>query len=518
MVHQTLPLTATGAFPSLFLDYVAQQAALNPFYEHFPTLTNFAAQIDQKKEFSDSHREVLVQALTRQYAHIASKPDLEALLSSNTFTVTTGHQLNIFTGPLYVIYKIVTAINLARKLQEAYPAYRFVPVYWMATEDHDFEEINHFNLFGKKYTWQTQQKGAVGRMTPKELGEALKILPEKVPVFEKAYLQCDCLADAVRCYMNDLFGEEGLVCIDGDDPALKQLFQPIIEDELLHQNAHPIVTATTAQIEALGYHTQISPREINLFYLSDGLRERIVSDAGQYQVLNTELRFSEAELLAEVASHPERFSPNVVLRPLYQETILPNLAYIGGPSEVPYWLQLKGIFDHYTVPFPMLLPRNFALYVNQASQKRAEKLGISVEQLFWDDVRLRKSFVEKTTTVSLGLEQEKAALSEVFEQILMKAILIDKTLEATVNAEKAKTITVLENLEKRLQKAEERNHETEVNQLLGLKNKLFPNGGLQERSENFLNFYLNDSLFLQKLLSAFDPLDFSFNVLTEATD
>ncbi|MCU0338683.1 MAG: bacillithiol biosynthesis cysteine-adding enzyme BshC [Spirosomaceae bacterium] len=515
MVHQTLPLSATGAFPALFLDYIAQQPNLQPFYENFPTVANFAQQIAQKKEFLATHREVLVRALTRQYAHIDQKPDLNVLLQPNTFTVTTGHQLNIFTGPLYVIYKIVTAINLARQLQAAYPDCRFVPVYWMATEDHDFEEINHFNLFGKKYTWQTQQKGAVGRMMPKELGEALKILPERVPVFEKAYLQCNSLADAVRCYMNDLFGAEGLVCIDGDDPALKQLFAPVIKDELQHQNAHRIVSATTTQIESLGYHTQISPREINLFYLTDGLRERIVAEANGFHVLNTDLHFGEAEMLAQVVSNPERFSPNVVLRPLYQEIILPNLAYIGGPSEVPYWLQLKGIFDHYAVPFPMLLPRNFALYVNQASQKRAEKLGVSVEQLFWDDVRLRKSFVEKTATVSLALAQEKAAIAQVFEQILMKAILIDKTLEGTVNAEKTKTLATLENLEKRLQKAEERNHETEVSQLLGLKNKLFPNGGLQERSENFLNFYLNDTLFLQKLLAHFNPLDFSFNVLTE---
>lgn len=512
---QTLPLASTGAFPPLFLDYIAQQPHLLPFYGHFPTLNNFEKQLEEKSQFDAHHREVLVQALERQYKHLSHKPDFDLLKDPRTFTVTTGHQLNIFTGPLYVIYKIVTTINLARQLQDAYPDYRFVPVYWMATEDHDFEEISYFNLFGKKYTWQTQQKGAVGRMNPRELGEALKILPERLPIFEKAYLKHDNLADAVRCYMNDLFGHEGLVCIDGDDADLKRLFLPIIENELTHSTAHELVTTTTAQIQKLGYDTQISPREINFFYLADGIRERIVKEGNTYQVLNTDLRFSQSEIVALAHQHPEQFSPNVVLRPLYQEIILPNLAYIGGPSEVPYWMQLKGIFGHFGVPFPLLLPRNFALYINAASRKRAEKLGVTVENLFWDDVKLRKSFVEKTSTVSLHLVDEKRAIEEIFNAILQKAISIDKTLEGAVNAEKTKVISTLENVEKRLQKAEERNHETEVNQLLGLKAKLFPNGGLQERSENFLNFYLNDSTFIQKLLEHFSPLDFQFNILSE---
>jgi len=512
---QPLPLASTGAFPPLFLDYISQKDQLSPFYGLFPVLENFEKQLQQKSAFSPQHRQVLVQSLERQYAHLSHKPDFSSLLQENTFTVTTGHQLNIFTGPLYVIYKIVTTINLARQLKEAYPAYNFVPVYWMATEDHDFDEISYFNLFGKKYTWQTQQKGAVGRMNPRELGEALKILPERLPIFEKAYLRHDNLADAVRCYMHDLFGKDGLVCLDGDDAALKRLFLPVIEDELKNSKAFDLVKNTTEAIESLGYHTQISPREINFFYLADGLRERIVKEGDAYKALNTDISFSEAEILALAKEHPEQFSPNVVLRPLYQEIILPNLAYIGGPSEVPYWMQLKGVFDYYQVPFPFLLPRNFALYVNAASQKRAEKLGVTVESLFWDDVRLRKSFVEKTSTVSLELTQEKQAIEQVFNEILRKAVAIDKTLEGAVNAEKVKMLNALDNVEKRLQKAEERNYETEVNQLLGLKAKLFPSGGLQERSENFLNFYLNDSTFIEKLLAHFKPLDFRFNILTE---
>jgi len=263
----------------------------------------------------------------------------------------------------------------------------------------------------------------------------------------------------------------------------------------------------------MGYHTQITPREINFFYLQDGLRERIVFENSEFRVLNSELAFSQEEILQILKDHPERFSPNVVLRPLYQETILPNLAYIGGPSEVPYWLQLKGIFDNYEEQFPLLMPRNFALVINQASQKRMDKLGITAEELFADEVSLRRSFVERNSDNSLSLAFEIDDVSEVFERILKKSLAIDQTMKGAVEAEKAKIITSLENLEKRIKKAEERNQETAVTQLLGLKQKLFPDGGLQERKENFLNFYLNDKEFINKLLEAFDPIDYRFNII-----
>jgi bacillithiol biosynthesis cysteine-adding enzyme BshC len=383
----------------------------------------------------------------------------------------------------------------------------------MASEDHDFAEIASFNLFGKKYTWETAQTGAVGRMNPSELASILNELNEKSPIFEAAYLQSNTLADAVRTYMHELFGQYGLITIDADEAALKAVFAPMMQQDLIQQKGFTIVNQTTQQLVELGYKTQISPREINLFYLDNQQRERIVQEGEDFVVQNTYLRFSSAEMLALLASNPERFSPNVVMRPLYQEVILPNLAYIGGPSEVPYWLQLCDLFKENDVDFPALIPRNFALIVNEVSAKKAEKIGISIEELFLDEAKLRKDFVEKNSVNSLSLATENESMTAVFEQILQKAILIDKTLEGGVMAERQKAINALENLEKRIKKAEERNQETAVSQLLTLKNKLFPEGGLQERKENFMNFYLNDAAFIQKLIDVFQPLDFKFNIL-----
>ena len=511
---QYLPLVSTGQFSLLFLDYLDQKDTLQSFYSRFPTLPAFQRQIDERT-VDVQKRQVLVDVLERQYQHIPDKPDVSVLLQPNTFTVTTGHQLSIFTGPLYIIYKLITTIKLARQLKVAYPDYNFVPVYWMATEDHDFAEINHFSLFGKHHVWQTEQRGAVGRMNPQEMQALFDQIPEKLTLFETAYLKHNTLADAVRYYVNELFGAEGLICVDADDSELKRVFAPVMRDELIRQTSGHLAQQQTEKLSLLGYKTVISPRDINLFYLDDQLRERIEYQDGTYRVLNTKLRFSEGELLTLLNEHPERFSPNVVLRPLYQETILPNLAYIGGPSEVPYWLQLKPVFDQFQTPFPMLMPRNFATYVPAVSAKRIRKLGLMPDDLFRDTITLKRDFVEQHTSHALKFDTENKAISKALDAILHKAQMVDPSLERAVLAETKGFANAVARLQKKMHRAEERNQETGVRQLLAVKNELFPNGGLQERSENFLTFYLNDRSFLQKMLSAFDPFDYRMQLCLE---
>jgi bacillithiol biosynthesis cysteine-adding enzyme BshC len=512
---QYLPLESTGQFSQLFLDYLAKKETLRPFYNRFPELPVFQDQI-KEKTFDDSKRRILVETLERQYQTISPKPDFSVLLDSKTFTVTTGHQLNIFTGPLYIVYKLITTINLARRLKEAYPDYNFVPIYWMATEDHDFAEINHFSLFGNNYAWQTEQRGAVGRMNPQELKTLFNQIPEKLTLFEEAYLSHNTLADAARYYVNKLFGDQGIICLDADDSALKRVFTPIMRDELLHQHSSPLVQEKTEQLTALGYKTVITSRDINLFYLDDQLRERIeLQEDGTYRIVHTKQKFSESELLSLLDNHPERFSPNVVLRPLYQETILPNLAYIGGPSEVPYWLQLKGVFDHFQTPFPLLMPRNFALYIPTVSAKRIHKLGLTPEDLFQDTLTLKHEYVEHHARHTLKFDNENKTVHKALDNILHKAQMVDPTLEKAVLAETKRFANAVARLEKKMRRAEERNQEVGVRQLLAVKNELFPNEGLQERSENFLTFYLNDRAFLEKMLAAFNPFDYRMQLCLE---
>src|SRR5690606_4293984 len=222
MQIQQIPFEATHAFTPFFLDYIHQKESLKPFYNRFPTVENFKDQLAEKSgSFPAQHRDVLVASLLKQYENIdttdAVKANLEKLKHPNTFTVTTGHQLNIFTGPLYFIYKIVTVINTCKQLKQAYPQHDFVPVYWMASEDHDYDEIKSFRLYGKKYTWETNQQGAVGRFHTYDFKKLLTEIPGDITLFKEAYTKHKKLSDAVRYYVNTLFGSEGLLVVDGED-------------------------------------------------------------------------------------------------------------------------------------------------------------------------------------------------------------------------------------------------------------------------------------------------------------
>lgn len=519
MKISSLDYSATGAFSPLLTDYLQQHSALQPFYNRFPTPENFAAQL-QEKQFTLEQRSLLCGELAAQYAsmpdrHANVQQNLERLQQPNTFTITTGHQLNIFTGPLYFIYKIITAINTARQLKEQYPDYNFVPVYWMATEDHDFAEINHFSLFGKPYTWETDQKGAVGRFKTDGLVAVLEALPEQYPIFEKAYTEFDTLTDATRYFTHQLFGEYGLVSIDADTPALKQVLKPVIKNELQHQTAFKLVTATTEELATAGYKTQVTPREINLFYLEDSIRERIVQQNDRFQILNTDLSFSEEEILALAENQPEKFSPNVILRPLYEEMLLPDLAYIGGGAEVAYWFQLKGLFQFYQVPFPVLMLRNSALYVPKSMVSRLHKLNLEASDLFNDLSILKKQVTAAYKEEELHLEEEKEQVKAAFEQIEKLAASIDPTLTKTVAAEAQKAQNAISLLEKKMVKANDTKYETIYNQLTTLKDKLFPGGALQERVDNVLTYQTNNPDFIRSLVDVFEPFATSFTILEE---
>lgn len=519
MKLEKVELKETDSFSPVFLDYIAQKESLRPFYGEFPTIKNFEKTLS-RRALGEKERSTLVDVLSQQYGPLSIKEavdfNIHSLINPWTFTVTTGHQLNIFTGPLYFIYKIVTVINACKKLKEAYPEYHFVPVYWMASEDHDADEISHFNLFGKKYEWKTDQTGRVGKFIPQSLNEVIDQLPEPTDLFEQAYLDHDTLADAVRYYVDALFGNDGLVVIDADDSKFKAVFAPIIERELFEHTSNALVEATSKKLDEAGYKNQAFSREINFFFIENGSRERIIREGDDYKVLNTDKSFSKEELQKLLQTNPEKFSPNVIMRPLYQECILPNLAYVGGPAEVAYWLQLKPVFDHYKVSFPALMPRNFGLVVNKANQKKVEKLQLKAIDLFKSANKLKEEYLNKHGENGFGLDKERKKLAKVFEKIQAKAEQIDGSLTGFIGAEGAKSFKSLENISKRLKKAEEQNNETAMSQIDTIKEKLFPNGSLQERHDNFLNFYLNNPGFIRELLDHFDPFDYRFHVLHDA--
>ena len=505
----------TNSFSKAFLDYISQKEELQSFYQEFPTIEGLKIQAEKRK-FIKSTRETVSGVLMEQYQNIgaseATLENIKNIKSHNTFTITTGHQLNIFTGPLYFIYKIITAINACKAMKKQYPELNFVPVYWMASEDHDFDEIDHFRYGGKKFKWKTDQTGAVGRFNPKSIQPIFDQI--KMPdFFKEAYLKHDSLAAAARFYVNALFEKEGLVIIDADDSKLKKVFQPVIEDDIFQNTPNKLVNESNEALEALGYSAQVFPREINFFYLKDNIRSRIVKDGNNFSVLNTKISFSKAQLKSEINNYPERFSPNVVLRPLYQETVLPNLAYVGGPSELVYWFQLKGVFEYFKTDFPSLLPRNFVGVITNNILDKIEKASLSLEEIFISETELIKEKVKLNSDKNLELKEEIKGLQSMFLNIQAQSSTVDATLKQHIAAEQQRAERSLNSIEEKMLRAEKRNQETLVNRIHDIKKALFPNGSPQERKDNFLNFYLSDPDFIEKCLNAFDAFDLKFHLI-----
>jgi bacillithiol synthase len=513
-----ITLADTRAFSPFFLDYIEQKELLKSFYNRFPSLENFKDQIGEKsRAFPDDNRQVLVTALQKQYDGITlSKQvseNISALSSKTTFTVTTGHQLNIFTGPLYFIFKIVTVINTCKKLKAQYPEYNFVPVYWMASEDHDYDEIKYFKLYGKKYVWETDQAGAVGRFHTKGLDTIANELPGEIKIFKQAYSKGRTLSQAVTYYVNELFGSEGLVVLDADAHGLKMLFRDVMEKDILSQTYKGIVDQTNGKLQDLGYKTQVYCRDINFFYLDKGLRSRIEKHGDEFKVIDTSISFTSDEIKRLIKEEPEKLSPNVILRPLYQEFILPNLAYVGGPAEVIYWLQLKAMFDHVGTPFPILMPRNFGLIIDHEINRKFLKTGLELKDLFEEKNFLFNHWLLKHSVRNLTVGAERTEVSKIFDQLQERALSIDKSLGPFVAAQSQRILNSLEKIERKMIRAEKRVHADKLRQIEHVKDALFPGDGLQERSDNFLNFYLQDQHFIEKLIDTFDPLDFQFNIL-----
>ncbi len=529
MPKQLFPYFKTGYFSKLMCDYIAKEEATKSFYNRFPSLENFEGQLKEKQvSFSAEARVNLVHQLQHQYKKhsisVTTEKNIESLLKETTFTITTGHQLNLFTGPLYFLYKIISVINLSESLNEKYPDQHFVPVYWMATEDHDFDEINYFNLHKKKLAWNRESGGAVGELSTNGLEEVLEVLKNELgtslnanqlfSLFEKGYVGYENLADATRYIANELFKEYGLVVIDGNDPELKKSFAPYVEKDLFQGLSYTNVTATTARLLAAGYKEQVHPREINLFYIKEGIRERIVEKDGQFYINDTDLSFSEDEIKEELKVHPERFSPNALLRPLYQEVILPNLCYVGGGGELAYWFQLKDHFEAVKVPFPILLLRNSVVLVPQNFSDKLLKLEVDITRLFQKQNNLKTEYTRQLSEIKIDFSEQRNHLQQQFEALFLLAEKTDASFLGAVGAQERKQIKGLDHLEKRLLKAQKRKLADKIDRLVAIQDQLFPNLSLQERTVNFSEFYLEyGSRLISELKKELEPLTQEFTIL-----
>ncbi|NNV57819.1 bacillithiol biosynthesis cysteine-adding enzyme BshC [Limnovirga soli] len=492
----------TGYFSKLATDYISGAPALQPFYQHQVNIKGIQDAITARQQFPQQ-RDVLVKALETQYHPIDINPkvaeNIQHLRSANTFTITTAHQPNIFTGPLFFMYKILHAIKLAAALSAQMPHYHFVPVYYMGSEDADLDELGSIQIDGITYRWQTNQTGAVGRMQVDKsfislidaMQGQLGVLPfgnEIIELFRKVYQPGTTIQQATLALVNALFGAYGLLVIIPDNPELKQLFHSVVEKELTTRFSNKAVSPTLEKLDAL-YKVQAAGRELNLFYLINNKRERIEIVDNQFVIAALALSFSQETILQELQEHPERFSANVILRGVFQETILPNIAFIGGGGELAYWLELKAVFEAVAVPYPVLILRNSFLYIPQKWQNKINALSLATTDIFKPEFEIMNQIVAAQSTNTISLQQEMAQIKMVYNQLHQLAGKVDKTLEQHVLALYTKTEKHLAQLQKKMLRAEKRKFATEQDQVQKIKTALFPGNSLQERVENIAGLY-----------------------------
>jgi bacillithiol biosynthesis cysteine-adding enzyme BshC len=493
-----IPFSSTHVFSKLINDYLEGKGNALDFVQYAPNVDGYKAAIEGRKKHP-INRSLLFDVLTKQYSNLpqekAVNDQLALLKKDSTFVVTTAHQPNLFTGPLYFFYKIIHAIQLAASLKTAFPEYNFVPVYYMGSEDADLDEIGAFNLDQKKCQWVTKQTGAIGRMQVddalllllKHLESYWTILPQgqqALEILKEAYQKGKTISEATLSFVHAFFGSKGLLVLQPDDAALKAAFIPVMEKELLTGFSHEAIQPTIAALSK-DYHVQSEGRSINLFYLKDNIRARIEKQGEQFIVVDTDIQFTQAEIIAELHQYPERFSPNVILRGVFQETILPGVVFVGGGGELAYWMELKNVFHQVSVHYPLLQLRNSFLLMSQRQAEQWAAMQFEEQDLFKPTHDLEIAYVKKHATQALDLQEQINHLTALYTNIKNEAVKVDPTLGAHTENIASQAKAKLLALEKKMLRAERRKQSVAIQRIHRIKKELFPQDNLQEREEHF---------------------------------
>lgn len=520
-----IPFSEIEAVPALIKDFLNDDF---PGFEDYNfTIENIEKIIQKKSEsFSLARRKLIFEVLSAQMPEPSNsqRENIEKLKATNTFTVCTGHQLNLFSGPVFFVYKILQTIKTAKVLSRHFPDYSFVPVFWMATEDHDFEEISFFKVFGNRYEARTDEVGAVGKIQLSDLSftdqfsQNIKGFPfaeELTELIKNAYDTHNSLAEATRFIVQHLFAEYGLLILDGDTAMLKEQMVAAFEDELLHNSLKQKSEDQVSLLEKRYGKVQVNPREINLFYLENG-RNRIEKVGDLYQVVDTDLSFTEKEIIIKLRENPEKFSPNALMRPVYQETVLPNIAYIGGNAEMMYWMELKDYFQFLKLPFPVLIPRSSFLILSPKQYAKIGKLDFEIDHLFEDPEQLKNHRIKTESKLFDIIPDLQKQLADQFKKLETVSGETDPTFANLVNAERSRQMKSLAIMEKRLLRAEKRKNEHLMDRIDQFFADIHPNNSWQERQVNFSEFYLlHGRTWLETCLKEIDPLSSEMVVMVD---
>ncbi|WP_312902982.1 bacillithiol biosynthesis cysteine-adding enzyme BshC [Chryseobacterium taichungense] len=489
-----------ASIPQLVKDFLNQE--IEGFEEYTFSLDNFMKRLHEKQNsFTSDQREILADVLEDQLSGLTlsskQKQNLNDLKLKNTFTITTGHQLNLFSGPVFFVYKILQTIKTCSYLKENFPDFNFVPIYWMASEDHDFAEINHFKTENDYYEINEKSGGAVGRIQITDtffISEFEKEFKdfvfgtELILMLKEAYKTGNTLTQAIQILVNRLFSDFGLLILDGDSKELKNRIKGTFKDELLNFTLYKTSKEKVELLTEKYGKVQVNPREINLFYLTN-TRDRIDFDGKKYVIVDKNIQFTEEEILSELENYPEKFSPNALMRPVYQETILPNLAYIGGNAEIMYWLELKDYFKEINLPFPILIPRNSMLFLKEKTLGKIEKLQLKIEDFFQNFTTITNNKILDNNKILRLLEEKESQLINQFSELKQAAETTEKSFGNMVKAEEVRQMKSFKRMKKRLLHAEKIKQNEMLERLENLFLNVHPSKNWQERVYNFSVFF-----------------------------
>lgn len=467
----------------------------------------------------------------RHHSHPAVMASLELLEQPGTLVITGGQQSGLFTGPLFVAYKAITTILAAKEAAEELHR-PVVPLFWIAGEDHDWDEVNH--------TFILNRTGEISRIKL-DKGEGLRSSVSDIKVdegsWQQAIEQLDSLlqesdfkpqmmefvreasrsggsmTDAFANLMGALFGRFGLILLDSADPALRRLEQPFFAS-LIDKNdeLEQAYQTAAADITASGYELQadVSPGGANLFYIHEGARLLLHKKDGQFTDRKENISFSRAELLEQLKNHPERFSNNVLTRPLMQDYVLPVLATVLGQGELAYWAIPRRAFEVLGGRMPLIIPRMSFTVVEGTLHKHMDKYSLTFEDVRQGLDHKRQEWLAAQDELELGrrFEETKAAFSAMYEPLIEQLGTIQAGLLKLGNNNKDKILEQIQFLQNKAQDAMEKQNEAAIRQWERIELSLMPQGKLQERVYNMM-YYLNryGTAWLDELMMI--PADYS---------
>ncbi|MCZ6777204.1 MAG: bacillithiol biosynthesis cysteine-adding enzyme BshC [Ignavibacteria bacterium] len=515
--YRQLPLSI-GGFSELFFDFLYDYNQVQRFYKHnfrdFESYESVMRAIDERPP----DRETLTRVLIGQNESFRSPAktfeNILLLEKPTTYAVVTGQQVGLFGGPMYTVFKMITTIKLAEKLKTKFPAYDFVPVFWVEGEDHDFVEMNNVSLLDSdsrvvkiEYlpggAMPERNLGPIGELafdasleqTFAALGGALQkseFTGELIMKLRECYATGRTFNQAFTLWMNFLFEDYGPIFISSNNRELKRLLSPMFVKEISEfPKTSQMVIAQSAELEEQ-YHAQIKAKSVNLFLFHKGGRYLIEPREHDFSLKGTRHYLQKDELLRIAQETPEMLSSNVVLRPIAQDTLLPTVAYVAGPAEVAYNAQLKPVYEYLNIPQPVLYPRASGSFVEERLERALEKYQLDLLQFFEDPEAVSTQVIERISEVKLDqvFGNTGTMVHDALNELKFGLKEIDPTLLGSLESVKSKIDTNLNVLKEKAIAAQKRRNETALRQVEKAVNTLLPNGNLQEREINVI-YYMN---------------------------